>query len=76
MNNKRRELLGRAVSAMNEAERYTSMALDEEQECLDNMPENLYESDGYAKMESAIENLESALENISGAVDCIMEASS
>ena len=41
-----------------------SRALDEEQDCLDNMPENLQESDRYQKMESAIENLESAVDSI------------
>lgn len=41
INNKRRELLKQASSLLSRASDYVSQALDGEQDCLDNMPENL-----------------------------------
>lgn len=52
-----------------------SSVIDEEQECLDNMPENLTDSERYQKMEAAVEKLEEAAEQIGAAIDCIEEAS-
>ncbi|MBP5462709.1 MAG: hypothetical protein J6Y20_11400 [Lachnospiraceae bacterium] len=75
MNRARRELLKRAVAALEEADGFVNTALDEEQDCLDNMPENLSESERYEKMENAIGHLEDALENISSAMECIECAS-
>lgn len=42
---------------------------DEEQEYLDNIPENLQESDRYHKSEEAIENLENACDTIEDTVE-------
>ena len=42
---------------------------DEEQDYLDNIPENLQESDRYHKSEEAIENLESACDTIEDTVE-------
>ena len=75
MNKARRDLLKRAISALKSAEEYTNTALEEEQDCLDNMPENLSDSERYSKMEDAIEQLEDALNNISAAMECIERAS-
>ena len=44
---------------------------DEEQDCLDNMPESLEGSDRYCCMEEALQNLEDALEEAQGIVDSI-----
>jgi hypothetical protein len=46
------------------AEGQISTALDEEQECIDNMPENLEDSERYEKMELTIECLEDALSGL------------
>lgn len=75
MNKARRDLLKRAISALETASSYVSYALDQEQDCLDNLPENLESSERYEKMETAIEKLEEAIENIDGAKTCIEEAS-
>ena len=75
MNKNRRDLLKRAVSALETAEGYVNTALDQEQDCFDNLPENLEGSERYEKMEAAIEKLEEAIENIDGAKTCIEEAS-
>lgn len=41
MNRTRRELLNRAKILLDQASELISTALDQEQDCLDNMPENL-----------------------------------
>lgn len=75
MNKARRDLLKQAVAALDTAEAYINSALEQEQDCLDNMPENLEYSDRYEKMETAIEQLEGAIEGIDDVRNCIEEAS-
>lgn len=60
---------------MDKALKYVNEALDGEQDCLDNMPENLQYSDKCEKIEAAIENLESAIERIDEAMECLLDAS-
>ena len=61
MNNKRRELLRNATDLLGKASNMVQSALDSEQDCLDNMPENLLDSERCQKMEDAIERLEEAM---------------
>lgn len=75
MNNERRDLLRLAVQVLEKASEYISQALDAEQDCLDNMPENLQWSERCEKMEDAISNLEAALESIDSAKESIEDAS-
>lgn len=75
MNNKRRELLRNATDLLGKASNMVQSALYSEQDCLDNMPENLLDSERCQKMEDAIERLEEAVEQIDSAKDCINEAS-
>ena len=49
--------------------------LEEEEDCLENMPENLQASEKYERMEDAISKLESAIEHIDNAQEDIDEAS-
>ena len=74
MNNKRRELLKGAVGLLEKASGIVSMALDEEQDCLDNMPENLSDSERYQKMEAAIDLLDDVVGQIDNVQECILEA--
>lgn len=71
MNKARREILNRAVYQLDQASELISRALDEEQDCLDNVPENLQDSEQYQKMETAIDNLESAVDSIEEAKEGI-----
>lgn len=73
MNNKRRDLLKLAINLLERASGYVDQALDAEQDCLDNMPENLQSSENerYEKFEAAIANLESAIESIDSAKESI-----
>lgn len=74
MNKTRRDLLRSAKPLLSQAASIIERAADQEIDCLDNMPENLQDSDRYEKMEKAVENLEAALEHIGNAQDCIDEA--
>ena len=75
MNRARRELLRSARMALTEAESCVTQALDEEQDCLGNMPENLESSERYEKMEAAVEQMEEALEHINAALESVEAAS-
>ena len=75
MNNRKREMLKIARSYLNKASETVSNVLDDEQDCLNNMPENLQYSDKCERMESAIDKLEEAIDNIERAEECLEEAS-
>lgn len=75
MNNKKRESLKDAKMYLERASNIVSKVLDDEQDCLDNMPENLQASERYERMEAAIDKLEEAIEQIDGAKENIDEAS-
>lgn len=74
MNNARREALRRAGLFLDQAYAVVSSVLDQEQDALDNMPENLQDSERYQKMENAVESLENAIDQIDGAKDDIESA--
>ena len=74
MNNRRRELLQTAIDMLNKVTDIVDTALNQEQDCLDNMPENLQASDRYEKMETTIDCLLDALEDIDQAGVKIVEA--
>lgn len=75
MNNKRRSTLKMAIELLDKASDYISIVLEEEQECLDNIPENFEASDKYEKMEMAVDNLEYAIDGIEEVKEKIQEAS-
>lgn len=67
MNNQRRKEIDRILGMLEDAKYELDCILDEEQECYDNMPENLQYSERGELAEEAISNIEQAL-------DCIDEA--
>ena len=74
LNNKRRtrlrsieEDLGRVLNLLNSI-------YDEEQDCMDNVPENLQDSERYSDMEACVEALSEAVYNLEEAMDSIKEA--
>lgn len=75
MNKKRREQLQSAISLLGRASTIVNNALDQEQDCLDNMPENLQMSERCEAMENAIAHLEDAASYIEDAKSRIEEAS-
>lgn len=74
MNNQKREKLKLARSYLSKASDIISNVFDDEQDCLDNMPENLQYSDRYERMEAAVNKLEDGLNNIEAAEECLEEA--
>ncbi len=74
MNRQRRALLHNAAGLLREVSGMLSKALDDEQDCLDNMPENLLYSEKCEKMEDAINKLEEAVEQVDFAKECIEAA--
>lgn len=74
MDKKRREKLKEAMLLIERAEAITERMCDKEQDCLDNIPENLQGTDRYDMIEQAAEKLEEAVEKLSEAKELIQEA--
>lgn len=74
MNKKRREVLQGCIRNLESTSEDIELAIGEEQNCLDNIPENLQESDRCVQMEKSVELLEEALSNIESAISDIEEA--
>lgn len=74
MNNNRRKKLYEAVSMLETAYNIVEHISEEEQNCLDNIPENLVFGEMFEKIENAIEFLDNALENIDAAKENIHDA--
>ena len=74
MNKKRRESIAKAVEILTTAFQMVESIRDEEQDCLDNMPENLESSYRYEKMENAVDRLDDAVSSIEEARDALEEA--
>ena len=74
MNKQKRKSLKDAITHLNFAISVVTSVRDDEQWSLDNMPENLENSERYEKMDNAIDSLEDALERIESAKESIDEA--
>ena len=76
MNNKRRKKLEIISIEIEQLNNLIQDIYDEEQECLDNMPDNLQGSDRYNKAEECCEHLEECIDLLSEVVDIIDEVMS
>lgn len=74
MNKERRGSLKEATALLDQAADIITVARDDEQYCLDNLPENLQNSERYENMEKAVDDLEEALDRIDDVKSCISEA--
>jgi ABC-type transporter Mla subunit MlaD len=74
MNNDRRKDLKKAIKLLDDAYDVIDAALGEEQDCLENLPENLQGSSRYESMTMAIESLEDALEKLDDARSSLEDA--
>lgn len=74
MNKKRRMKLNEAVQHLEAAHDIVEWVLDEEEECLENTPENLQESDAYARREEIVDSLDTAKGALEDAQSSIEEA--
>lgn len=73
MNKQRRECIGKLIEKANELKYEIEEVLNEEQECFDNMPENLQYGERGENMQEAINNLEEAQSSIE---DCVLSLES
>lgn len=74
MNKNRRDLLKRTILLSDEINSILERVLDQEQDCLDNIPENLQDSEQSQKMENAIDCLENAIDLLDNMKENIEEA--
>lgn len=74
MNDKKRSKIAKAVSLLEAALSIVEVVRDEEQDCFNNMPENLESSYRYEKMENAVDRLDDAVSSIEEARDALEEA--
>ncbi len=73
MNAKRRKRLHNVVDVLSGASGELEDIIDEEQDCLDNTPENLQESDTYSDREELLDNLRYALDGLQLVIDDVAE---
>lgn len=74
MNNARRKKIEKLQLELDAIRDNLSEIVDEEQECFDNIPENLCGSERYEVAEQALDNLSSAMGSIEEAIDYLVEA--
>lgn len=67
MDNKRRAKLQEVIRKLDELESIVDAVCDKEQDCMDNIPENLQGTDRCEQMEAAVDNLTDALQSIAEA---------
>lgn len=76
MNNTRRKQIEKLVDQLDSIYAEIEELQADEQDCYDNMPENLQGSERCQSMESAIESMDSALSSIDDVRDYLEEAMS
>ena len=74
MNKNRRTYLEGVIRALNFSMEQITGARDEEQEYLDNMPENLLESERASRAEEAISGMDYALDYLEDAISSLEDA--
>lgn len=73
MNNQRRKEIEKNLEAMRDILATLESLKDEEQEYIDNMPENLQESEKYYQSEGYVDIMEDAIGEIDSAIEEIQE---
>lgn len=73
MNNTRRKSIQKIINGITALKEDLETLLDEEQEYLDNMPENLQESERAEVAQDAIDNMETVIDGLDECVDTLGE---
>lgn len=63
-----------AETMLSSAAAIIERARDQEEDCIDNIPESLQDTERYEQMENAASNLSEALEHIESAIELLGEA--
>lgn len=74
MNDKRRGRLKDALRMLSNAAEIVDSVCDSEQDCMDNYPDNLQNTERFEHMEAAVDSLNDALEKIDDAKEHIQSA--
>lgn len=74
MNKIRRKELNEIVSEIQVAKEKLEIILSEEEECRDNIPENLQQSENYEIIENTCFLLQDAVDNLDNAINNIIES--
>lgn len=74
MNKARRKALDEVISKIEEAKELLENLQAEEEECRDNMPENLQGSERYEAADAAVDNMSSAVDALDEAISSIESA--
>lgn len=74
MNKRKREKIRLAQAYISKATDLIEDVLEEERECLNNMPENLQYSDRYERMEAIVSDIEDGLLSIQSAEESFSNA--
>lgn len=74
MDTKRRNRLRDALKMLASVAAIVEAVCDKEEDCMDNYPENLQDTECFEHMESAVDNLNDALEKIGDAKEHIESA--
>lgn len=73
MNAKRRVSIEKIISELTSVVDRLSVLEDEEQECVDNTPENLWETERYAHAEECVDILSGAQSDIDSVIESLKE---
>jgi predicted nuclease with TOPRIM domain len=74
MNKTQRNQIEKWIDSLTEIKEGVESMQEEEQDKLDNMPENLQESERGEQMQNGIENLEAAASSLEEAIDSLNDA--
>lgn len=73
MNKSRRDMLSRSIDRINEAKNLIDDVSIEEEMAMENMPENLQETERYTSMEENVENLQASSDLLDEVLEYIEE---
>lgn len=74
MNNRRRDRLKGVLTSLENAQNTIEAVTDQEEDALDNIPENLMDSEMYDKIDEAVENLNAAQDKLQETIESIERA--
>lgn len=74
MDDRRRSRLREAIGMLSNVTTAVESVCDREQDCMDNYPENLQNTERFERMEDAVDNLNDALEKLEEAKEHIEAA--
>jgi len=74
MNKTQRNQIEKWIDSLNEIKEGVESMQEDEQDKLDNMPENLQESERGEQMQNGIEDLEAAASSLEESIDFLMSA--